>query len=300
MKLFAFLVAITILQSSCASRAPVVNVDTRDAFQVVQEYLKLEQYDEATKYVSDKPQKDAYWAMPTIIQSRICTNVINACDIQINSMQAALKCRNEIELACPITRPPISDHAQQKRSDHIEKLRIAEDSMKPLTFYEKQCESGYRWGYSVGSPKSCFQCTFGSPDLAKLIGKFSDKDKCEEARILANDNSKYRLSDQCLKRYVGENKSTSLWKSKVMNLNGSQSSAFSQDTFELYFDSSDKCEAALIKGLKYITTGSYTEIIIDPYGSSSKSKFIGKCTLVKQSVCTKDKGEVENLPDQIL
>lgn len=183
--------------------------DTGGVHVVVEEFLNLEKYDEAEQYIADKPMyRDAYWAAPTIKQSRICTNAINSCENEFTNLQSTVHCRREIEIACPMTRPPISDHAQKRKSATIEKTEMVEKSLLPFIIYEKQCEPGYKWGFlDTKTPKYCISCAWSlNIDLKKLTGEYNTMSECEEARILANEKSKTDLSRECHKRYLGEEK----------------------------------------------------------------------------------------------
>ncbi len=293
----AFILLTLSALTSCQSN----QVDTSDPFQTVQQLLQSEKYDEAEKYLEDKPNlKNTYWAMPTILQSKKCSVSIDSCDKNLTNLQSVLQCRQQVEKSCPDTH--LSDTVVIRKTNLINKIEDLEKNIKPLAVYQKQCEAGNRWGYEVTTtPKSCMDCASSlSVNWDHVTGQFLDKSSCEEARILANENSKFILSNQCYSRYLGDDKFMSLWKTKVMHMNRPQSSDFIQDSFELYFDSQEKCEKAVTEGFNYSVLNSNAEIVLGAFGSANKNRFIKKCTKIQQPICIKSKNVIEQLPEQIL
>ncbi len=282
---------------SCQSN----QVDTSDPFQTVQQLLHSEKYDEAEKYLEDKPNfKNTYWALPTILQSKKCSISIDSCDKNLANLQSVLKCRLQIEKSCPDRH--LSDTVENKKNAQINKTEELEKNFKPAAIYQKQCEAGSRWGYEVTTtPKSCIMCASSlSINWANVTGEFLEKSSCEEARILANENSKFVQSTQCYSRYIGDDKLIPLWKTKVMHIDRPHSSDIVQDSFELYFDSQEKCEKAVSDGISYSALNTYSEIILDSIGSKSKNRFIKKCSRIELPICIKSKNVIEQLPEQIL
>ncbi len=283
--------------TSCQSS----QVDTSDPFQTVQQLLQSEKYDEAAKYLEDKPNfKNTYWALPTILQSKKCSISIDSCDKNLANLQSVLKCHLQIEKSCPDRH--LSDTVENKKNAQINKNEELEKNFKPAAIYQKQCEAGSRWGYEVTTtPKSCIMCASSlSINWANVTGEFLEKSSCEEARILANENSKFVYSNQCYNRYLGDDKLISLWKTKAMHMDRPQSFDIVQDSFELYFDSLEKCEKAVTEGFNYSVLNTESEIVFGSFGSTNKNRFIKKCTQIQQPICIKNKNVIEQLPEQIL
>lgn len=288
-----FLSALTSCQSS--------QVDTSDPFQTVQKLLQSEKYDEAAKYLEDKPNfKNTYWALPTVLQSKKCSVSIDSCNKNFENLQSVLKCRQQIEKSCPDMH--LSDTVGIKKNNMINKIEDLEKNLNPLAVYQKHCEAGSRWGYEVTTtPKSCIECAWSlSVNWAHVKGEFVEKSSCEEARILANESSKFVHSNQCYIRYLGDDKLISIWKTKVMHIDHPQSSDVVQDSFDLYFDSQEKCEKAVTEGFNYSVLNTDSEIVFGPFGSTNKNRFIKKCAEIKQPICIKSKNVLEHLPEQIL
>lgn len=273
--------------------------DSRDPAQVIRELLKEEKYEEAEKYLADKPQiSSSFWAMPTVERSKKCSLALKSCGTEFIHLQDVYKCRQSIGKSCPDN--GLSEKVQSNMNDILQRADDIEIPLKPFSIYGKQCEDGFKWGYAIHKKlKSCIQCASSlSEDMKKLTGEFSNKEQCEEARILADEKSKFTLSDSCLKRYLGENKSISFWKTKVMNLDRPESSVFIQDSFELFFETSEKCEKSISNGMKFYSLES--EVNIGPINSSSKNRFITQCKAIKIPLCSKFKQETEKLPEQVL